>query len=54
MVSADLAKDLMAIVGFVLLSCGAGCVYWPAGVITAGVLLLAASVHMDRNLNRKG
>jgi hypothetical protein len=37
-------RDAMIVGGAVLLSVGAGMVYRPAGLITAGVLMLAAGL----------
>jgi len=34
---------LVGLIGFLLLVIGIGCVYWPAGLIAAGVLMLAWS-----------
>lgn len=34
---------LVGIIGFLLLIAGIACVYWPAGLIAAGLLMLAWS-----------
>jgi hypothetical protein len=46
----DLEKAGVAIglLGFLLLVGGIACIYWPAGLITAGVLLLAWSALAAR------
>lgn len=38
------ATELMMTAGAVLVSLGAGMIYFPAGIITAGVMLLAGAV----------
>lgn len=38
------ATELMMTAGAALVSLGAGMIYFPAGIITAGVMLLAGSV----------
>lgn len=36
-------EDVLELLGFVLLVVGIGAIYWPAGVIVAGLLLIAVS-----------
>lgn len=38
------ATELMMTAGAILVSLGAGMIYFPAGIITAGVMLLAGAV----------
>lgn len=39
---------LVGLLGFLLLVIGIGCIYWPAGLITAGVLMLFWSAMAAR------
>jgi len=42
------AGVLVGLLGFLLLVVGIGCIYWPAGLVTAGALLLAWSAMAAR------
>ena len=44
--SSDIARFIPGILGAVLLSGGVAVIYWPAGVIIAGLLLLALDRRM--------
>lgn len=47
------ANDLFALAGLVLVGAGTAFIYWPAGLIVVGVLLLAAGV-LPRIPRRRG
>ena len=34
-------SDVVVCVGALLIAAGVGCIYWPAGVVAAGVVLVA-------------
>lgn len=36
--------DIIAVVGGLLIVAGVACIYWPAGLITSGVFLIAAYI----------
>lgn len=42
------AGIIAGLLGFALLVLGIACIYWPAGLVTAGVLLLAWSAMAAR------
>jgi hypothetical protein len=39
---------LFVILAFGLIVAGVACIYWPAGLIVAGVLILADLIHLMR------
>ena len=40
---------LVGLLGFALVVLGVGMIYWPAGLIVAGILILADLIHLHRN-----
>lgn len=50
--SIEKAGILTGIIGFLLLVAGVAAIYWPAGLIVAGLLLLAWSALVARSLAR--